>query len=167
MKYLRGIMLLAAVLAVAGVPAVAQDVQRALTEEQVKTADAAMSRLRSPVTPAHTVDMCPSTPALRDTIRMAAAAGMSTDEIVEDVVARHGEHIRMLPKRSGAGLLAWLATPLLLLVGGGLIVARLRKDGAGAPPPEELEPEDPITDAERERLAAAMRSFEDTGGMEP
>ena len=167
MRELRVTAVLFGLLCAASGPAVAQDTPIMLTEEEARTADAAMSRLRSPVTPAHTVDMCPSTPALRDTIRMAAAAGMSTDEIVEDVVARHGEHIRMLPKRSGAGLLAWLATPLLLLVGGGLIVARLRKDGAGAPPPAEPDPEDRITAEERDRLTAAMRSFEETGGMEP
>lgn len=152
---------------VAAKPTSAQDLRATLTPEQTRTADAAMSRLRSPVTPAHTVDMCPSTPALRDSIRMAAAAGMTPDQIVEDVIARHGEHIRILPKRSGAGLLAWLATPLLLLVGGGLIVARLWKGGAGAAPPEAPELEDPITAAERDRLTAAMRSFEKTGGMEP
>lgn len=148
-------------------PLSAQDAPPPLTPEQARAAEAAMTRLRSPVTPAHTVDMCPSVGPLRDSIRVAAATGMSADELVEDVIARHGEHLRVLPKRSGAGLVAWLATPLLLLIGGGLIFARIRRDGADAAADPDHPPESEITDEERARLETAMRRFEDTGGLEP
>ena len=53
--------------------------------------------------------------------------GETREEIVEGVIARYGEEVRLLPKRSGAGLLAWIATPLLMLVGAGLIIAHLRR----------------------------------------
>jgi cytochrome c-type biogenesis protein CcmH/NrfF len=132
-----------------------------LTPQQEETAVAAMERLRSPVTPFHTVDMCPSVQPLRDSIRVAAAEGMSTDQIVEDVVARYGEEIRLLPKRSGVGLLAWIATPILLLVGAGLVAARLRRGQAVAA--EEAEVEEEITDEERARLTAALHDWKRSG----
>lgn len=146
-------------------PVAAQIVVPELSPEQERTAVEAMERLRSPVTPFHTVDMCPSVPALRDTIRVAAAEGMSRDEIVEGVVARYGEEIRLMPKRSGVGLLAWIATPILLLAGAGLIAARLRRGqaSAAAHPDEETE----LTDEDQARLAAALSDWEESGEVEP
>ncbi len=147
--------------ALAAAPAAAQehggDAVQGMTPEQTRTANEAMSQLRSPVTPFHTVDMCPSVPALRDSIRVAAAAGFTTEQIVEDVISRHGEQIRILPKGRGAGLWAWVATPLVVLLGGGLIVARLRSDRAKAPPPAV---DASLTDGDRARVAAALREWE-------
>lgn len=129
-----------------------------LTPEQRRTANEAMAQLRSPVTPFHTVDMCPSVPALRDSIRFAAATGLSTEAIVEDVIARHGEQVRLLPKRRGVGLLAWLIPPLAVLVGGALLVRRLNRSRAAAAafPVPEVE----VSDSDRLALSAAMREME-------
>ncbi|HEX6926197.1 MAG TPA: cytochrome c-type biogenesis protein CcmH [Longimicrobiaceae bacterium] len=138
-----------------------------LTPEQERTAVAAMERLRSPVTPFHTVDMCPSVPALRDTIRLAAAQGMTTEQIVEDVVARYGEEVRLLPKRSGVGLLAWIATPLLLLAGAVLVFVRLRRGQETLAAVGERQEESDLTEEERDRLAAALRDWERSGEVEP
>jgi len=149
------------------VAASAQLVVPELTPEQERTAVSAMERLRSPVTPFHTVDMCPSVPALRDTIRVAAASGMSTEQIVEDVVSRYGEEVRLLPKRSGVGMLAWIATPLLLLAGAGLIAARLRRGQASAQAAAHAAAADALSDAEREKLAAALHEWEEHGEVEP
>lgn len=161
--------LLVLLLALGLVPAAAsaQLVVPELTPEQERTAVSAMERLRSPVTPFHTVDMCPSVPALRDTIRVAAASGMSTEQIVEDVVSRYGEEVRLLPKRSGVGMLAWIATPLLLLAGAGLIVARLRRGQASAQAAAHAAAADALSDAEREKLAAALHEWEEQGEVEP
>jgi cytochrome c-type biogenesis protein CcmH/NrfF len=130
------------------------------TPESEKVARAAMFQLRSPVTPMHTLDMCPNpgVDALRDTIRMAAAEGQSADQIVEGVIARYGEHLRVVPERRGFGLFAWLIPPAVLLLGAGLVVGRLR---ALRDRPER-EPVDPgsITDEDRERLAAALAELE-------
>lgn len=131
-----------------------------LSPEQARTALEAMTELRSPVTPSHTVDMCPSVDALRDSIRVAAAAGWSKEQIVEDVIARHGEQIRILPKSRGAGLWAWIATPLVLLLGAGLIFARVRGDRQRIPPPSSGSS---LSDDEREQVADAMREWERTG----
>lgn len=148
-------------------PARAQLQVPELTPEQERTAVAAMEQLRSPVTPFHTVDMCPSVPALRDSIRLAAAQGMTTEEIVEDVVARYGEEVRLLPKRSGVGLIAWIATPLLLLAGAVLVVVRLRRGQEALAAAGEAQPEDDLTEEERERLAAALSDWERSGEVEP
>ena len=150
-------------LCVAG-PVTAQLVVPELTPEQTRVAHEAMSQLRSPVTPFHTVDMCPSVPELRDTIRVAAAMGETREEIVEGVIARYGEEVRLLPKRSGAGLLAWIATPLLMLVGAGLIIAHLRRGRDSAPTPQEG---GPLSDEDRGRVAAALARWEESGEVEP
>jgi cytochrome c-type biogenesis protein CcmH len=150
-----------------GSPLAAQTTTVTLTPEQAKEAEKAMSQLRSPVTPAHTVDMCPSTGALRDSIRVVAATGASAEAMVEDVIARHGEHLRLLPKRSGAGLLAWLATPLLILVGGVLIFGRLRRNGADAGTRPAPDGPPGIDEADRARLAAALREIDREEGLEP
>ncbi|HEX6069595.1 MAG TPA: cytochrome c-type biogenesis protein CcmH, partial [Longimicrobiaceae bacterium] len=96
----------------------------------------------------------------------AASEGQSREEIVEGVIARYGEQVRLLPKRRGAGLLAWIATPLVMLLGAGLIVARLRRgreSAAAAGPLEEPE----LTEEERARVAAALSRWEESGEVEP
>lgn len=145
-------------LAVAATVARAQTV---LPPEQEKIATDAMSQLKSPYTAFHTVDMCPSADALRDSIRVAAAAGFSTSDIVEDVIARHGEHLRILPKRTGAGLWAWLAPPLLLIGGVMLLAYRFRVNK----PDESARVETPtLSEQDRTEVAAALRDWEKHGG---
>lgn len=166
MRYRFLVLLLSLVAVAVAAPAAAQIMVPELTAEQERTAITAMERLRSPVTPFHTVDMCPSVPALRDTIRVAAANGMTTDAIVEDVVARYGEEVRLLPKRSGVGMLAWIATPILLLAGAGLIATRLRRGQAAAAASADAAEEDELSEQERARLAAALSDFEERGEVE-
>lgn len=157
---MRGLVLLLALIALAR-PLPAQIAVPELTPEQERTAVAAMEQLRSPVTPFHTVDMCPSVAALRDTIRVAAAGGSSTDQIVEGVVDRYGEEVRLMPKRSGVGLLAWIATPILLLVGAGLVAARLRRGQEKAA--VDAAPEHELSVAERARVEAALDAWKQSG----
>ena len=152
---MRAVRILGVLMLVVSAGAAAQTV---LPPDQEKIAVEAMSRLKSPYTPFHTVDMCPSAPALRDSIRVMAANGMSSDAIVEDVISRHGEQLRILPKRSGVGLVAWIATPLLLIVGAGLIAMRLRRDQRDAPPPAAAAP---LSEADRTELAAALRDWDE------
>jgi cytochrome c-type biogenesis protein CcmH len=138
-----------------------------LTPAQEAEAHEAMTRLRSPVTPFHTVDMCPSpeATALRDTIRVAAAGGQTADQIVEGVIGRYGERLRILPKKSGVGLMAWLGPIAVILVGGTLIGRWLRRERAEAV----VFPvsSDPVSDEERKRLEDALRELETVGGGEP
>ncbi|HEX7240745.1 MAG TPA: cytochrome c-type biogenesis protein CcmH [Longimicrobiaceae bacterium] len=133
--------------------------------DAAERADAAMAQLRSPVTPSHTLDMCPApeADALRDTVRAEAARGASTEAIVEGVIARRGEQMRIVPKRSGFGLWAWLAPPAVLLLGLGVVAGRMRAMRAAAPPesaPQALSTED------REALAAALAEWDESGEQE-
>lgn len=155
---MRGLPLAALLLALAA-PLRAQDVAPPVPPETEAVAHAAMTQLRSPVTPFHTLDMCPdaAAAALRDTVRAQAAGGASVDEIVEATIARRGEQLRIVPKRSGVGLWAWIAPPGVLLAGLFVIAAWLRRSRANAAPdpsPESLSGED------RDRLAAALAEWE-------
>lgn len=149
----------------AAVPVAAQEVVSglpALTPEQTRVANEAMSQLRSPDTPFHTVDMCPSAGALRDSIRVAAASGLSTEEIVEGVIAHHGEKVRLLPKRSGRSLWAWIAPPAVLVLGAGVIVLRNRHLRSTASPDRDRS--DPgLSPDERGEIDAALREWENQG----
>lgn len=129
-------------------------------EQARKTADAAISRIRSPYCPGLMLEVCPSSPAeaLRDSIRMMAAQGKSAEAIVEDVLARHGEEWRAVPKRSGAGLLAWLILPLALVVGAIVLWGRIKVMRSQGPALAAADT--PVNDEERARLAAALREFE-------
>jgi cytochrome c-type biogenesis protein CcmH/NrfF len=157
LRGLRGLgFLVAALMIVVAAPMAAQ----VPAEKAQKTADAAIARLRSPYCPGLMLEVCPSSQAemLRDSIHAAAAQGQSASAIVEDVLARHGEEWRAVPKRSGAGLLAWLIMPLALLVGGLVLwkrVAVMRRQG-----PALAAADAPVSDEERMRLNAALREFE-------
>ncbi|HEX2078795.1 MAG TPA: cytochrome c-type biogenesis protein CcmH [Longimicrobium sp.] len=151
-----GLVVVMAVLCVAA-PAGAQvDAGRAQ-----KTADAAIARLRSPYCPGLMLEVCPSTQAelLRDSIRTMAAQGRSADAIVEDVLARHGEEWRAVPRRTGAGLWAWLIPPFALALGGIFLWGRLRAmRGEGRV--YAAAPGEGVSDEERARLNAALAEFE-------
>ena len=152
-------LLIAALLVVLAAPAHGQT-QTHLPPAAEAVAHEAMIRLRSPVTPSHTLDMCPAAEAiaLRDTVRIAALQGQSVDQIVEGVVARYGEPMRLLPRRDDFGIWAWLAPPLVLILGGFAVffaIRRLRGRVAASP-----EGGAPMTDEDRARLDAALRAFE-------
>lgn len=61
---------------------------------------------------------------LRREIRRLMEDGQSDAEIAEFLVARYGEFVLYRPRMSGNTLLLWLA-PLVLLGGGGVVVARV------------------------------------------
>ena len=127
--------------------------------EQV--ARAAEEQLRSPVTPSHTLDMCPSPEAgaLRDTVMMAALSGQSVQQIVEGVIARRGEQMRIVPQESGVGLWAWILPPSILVVGAGVVafrLAQLKRGRRGIIPLAQPS----MSDDERARVEAALRQFE-------
>jgi cytochrome c-type biogenesis protein CcmH/NrfF len=135
-------------------------------------ARAAISRLLSPYCPGLMLDQCPSDAAriLRDSIHGLALQGWNSDAIEAWMLSNHGEAYRAVPKRSGAGLLAWLLPPIALLLGlGGLGVALrrfVRKDApsvAGAAAPDastaSSTPDLPSGDQEA-RLREAIQDLE-------
>lgn len=130
-------------------------------------AEKAIEQLRSPYCPGLMLEVCPSPQAgaLRDSIRDLAQEGRTSDELVEWMIARHGEEWRGVPQRRGRGLLAWLVPPLALLAAGAVVVSRLRRDRADSV--ASAPAADSISDADRERLAAAMREMDDNEGLDP
>jgi cytochrome c-type biogenesis protein CcmH/NrfF len=141
----------------AAVPVRAQD--RTPATEAVATQ--AIGEIRSPYCPGLMLEVCPSPQAelLRDSIRTMAAEGQPAGQIVERVIAAHGERWRALPKRSGAGMWAWVMPPLVLLAGLALVawrISRLRRLRAGIVEPEAA----PLSPEERARVDAALRGFD-------
>jgi cytochrome c-type biogenesis protein CcmH len=123
-------------------------------------AERAIGVLRSPYCPGLMLEVCPSEPAqrLRDSIHDLAAEGMAAGDIVEWMIERHGEEWRAVPKRSGAGLWAWIGPPAALLLGGIFLARRIREMRAVVPA---LDPDDvDVDDAERAQLAAELDAYE-------
>lgn len=151
--------LLAAVLPASAARAQAPEVVLDAPTEAV--AREAMMQLRSPVTVYHTLDMCPdpAAAALRDTVRLAAQRGDTPDRIIEDVVARRGERLRLAPRQEGVGLWAWLAPPAVLLLGVFVVGAKLRRlrRTEGPYTPAEATP---LSSEERASLDAALKEYE-------
>jgi cytochrome c-type biogenesis protein CcmH len=138
------------------------EAQRTQDRPNAEEAEAAIAQLRSPYCPGLMLEVCPSASAsaLRDSIYDLAAEGQTADQLVEWMLARHGEEWRGVPQRSGAGLLAWLIPPLALLIGAGVVVGWMRANRAEAV--QTATPMAPITDADRERLSAALQEWEES-----
>ena len=74
---------------------------------------------------------------MRAAIREQLQAGRARDEIVDYFVARYGDYVLMKPPAERAGLLLWVAPPLLLalLAVFGWLFLRQRTHTAAAPAP--------------------------------
>lgn len=125
----------------------------------------AIDQLWSPYCPGLMLEVCPSAggAALRDSIQQLAEEGRSSDELVEWVLANHGEQYRALPKREGAALLAWVAPPAAVLMGIGIVVLVLMRMRASRSEEEALAgvaPHDPSEEEER-RLRAALKELDE------
>lgn len=64
---------------------------------------------------------------LRQVVRERVAAGQSPAQVKTYMVSRYGEWILLQPGFSGLNMLLWAAPPLLLLIGGLVIVRRSRR----------------------------------------
>lgn len=123
----------------------------------------AIDGIWSPYCPGLMLEVCTSAGGamLRDSAQSWALQGLSSDSIIERVVAEYGEEYRAEPRRSGAGLVAWLIPPVAL-VGGlgvvGLLLAR-RRTAAGAAHEAALQPEVPAGD--EARLKAALKELDE------
>jgi len=91
-------------------------------------AEKAVSRLLSPFCPGLMLTQCPAEASriLRDSIHALALDGWNAEALEAWMLGNHGEEYRAVPKRSGAGLLAWLFPPLALLAGLGVVGWALR-----------------------------------------
>lgn len=139
-------------------------------------ADKAIARLLSPFCQGFMLSQCPAAEslALRDSLQALALQGWNADALEAWMLGNHGEEYRAVPKRSGAGLLAWLFPPLALLMGLGVVGWALRSfvarragtatEGAGAPAVDEVgtgpSGASLPSNAEEERLREAIRDLE-------
>ncbi len=163
LKTVRGLAcLVVMVLAAQAQPLVAQGQDDALRGplEPHPAADEAIARLKSPYCPGQMLEVCTSYTGalLRDSIQTLAREGMTTDELVEWMLARHGEEYLAYPRASGAGLLAWLVPPIAMVVGVLVVVATLRYMRRSAPPEETVTTE--LSSEEEERLREAMKEMD-------
>lgn len=89
---------------------------------------------------------------LRLLVRERLVAGDSDAAAIAFIVDRYGEYVLLNPTTTGSNLALWLAGPAMLLVGGGIAVAYLRKRrGAAEVPPKALSAD------EAARLAEIMQ----------
>jgi cytochrome c-type biogenesis protein CcmH len=156
MRMIRSLLIAAAVV-LAAAPVSAQ----ARTPASDAVAHEAISQVRSPYCPGLMLEVCPSPQAelLRDSMYAMAAAGMPAAQIVDVVIARHGERWRGLPRRSGVSLWAWVMPPLVLLLGVALIalkLARLRRSRVAG----DDEPAAALSPQEQARLDAALLEYD-------
>lgn len=123
----------------------------------------AIDRLWSPYCPGFMLEVCPSAEAaaLRDSLQMLAVEeGYTAGQLVDWVVANHGEEYLAMPRRSGVSLLAWWIPPLAVVAGLGIVVVTLWKMRAAraAAGPREVPAE--LTDDEERRLREAMQEMD-------
>lgn len=128
--------------------------------ERHPVADEAIARLKSPYCPGLMLEVCTSYSGalLRDSIQELAREGLSTDELVEWMVARHGEEYLAYPRASGAGLLAWLIPPFAILLGLVVVVAALRYMRQSNPDPETTNID--LSSEDEDRLREAMKDMD-------
>jgi cytochrome c-type biogenesis protein CcmH len=74
-------------------------------------------------------------------VRELIAEGKSDAEVMDFFVDRYGEYVRMRPAARGAGLVLWIAGPLMLLAGIGVAALAMR-GRRGAPEVAALGPEE-------------------------
>lgn len=68
---------------------------------------------------------------LRIIIRERLVAGDTNEEVIDFLVARYGEFVLFNPPKTGINLILWLAGPAMLLAGGAIAVAAVRRRKGG------------------------------------
>ncbi|TVP75173.1 MAG: hypothetical protein EA352_08890 [Gemmatimonadales bacterium] len=132
----------------------------------------AISQLYSPFCPGFMLSQCPAAEslALRDSIQALAHAGWESGELVDWMLANHGEEYRAVPQGFGQGLLAWILPPFALLLGSVGVFFALRRfvpseeaDGEGERESDPMAPtgnEQAVTDEDERKLRDAIREIE-------
>lgn len=64
---------------------------------------------------------------MKEDLRQMLANGQSQEEIIDHYKAMYGERILSSPPNAGFNRMAYLVTPLMFLVGGGIIFITLRR----------------------------------------
>ncbi|MGH2788577.1 MAG: cytochrome c-type biogenesis protein [Actinomycetota bacterium] len=107
----------------------------ASADDPSSVANRVSQEVMSPFCDGLTVHDCPSQQSeeLRFEILEMARAGMSSQEIVDELVTRYGERIRGVPEPTGVGLLVWVL-PVVAVVAGAAVAFALARRFAGRTP---------------------------------
>jgi cytochrome c-type biogenesis protein CcmH len=83
----------------------------------------------SPFCPGRTLETCPSAgaDALKDSIRVWLAEGQSQSAVMERLYQLYGDEVRAKPELNGFGIVGWVLPGALIVLGGVVIVVRLRR----------------------------------------
>ncbi|MCL4065462.1 cytochrome c-type biogenesis protein CcmH [Pseudomonas sp. GX19020] len=145
---------IAALMLLAG-PVLAVQPDEILADPGLETRARMISReIRCPVCQGETIDdsTAPISRDLRLIIRERLVAGDSNDEVIDFVVARYGEFVLFNPRASGWNWILWLSGPVALLAaGGGIWLARRKRQAAVPAPPV------PLSAEEEARLAEILK----------
>jgi cytochrome c-type biogenesis protein CcmH len=136
------------ILALIAAPAFAVQPDEMLADPALEArARAITANLRCPVCQGESIDdsNAPISRDLRLAVRERITSGDSDDQVIDYVTTRYGEFVLFKPRSTGSGLLLWLAGPIMLVFGGLLAYATMRKR-ANAPEAA------PISDAERAEI---------------
>jgi cytochrome c-type biogenesis protein CcmH len=79
---------------------------------------------------------------MRILVRDRLTAGDSDQQIVDYMVSRYGDYVLLMPRFAASTLVLWLGPLAILILGGVIVSARLRR--AGAQPGAPLSPEEEI-----------------------
>lgn len=90
---------------------------------------------------------------LRLLLRERLIAGDSDAAAIAYIVDRYGEYVLLNPTSKGANLLLWIAGPVMLLVGGGIALAYLRRRRSETDSTTEA-----LTPEEEKRLAEILNA---------
>lgn len=90
-----------------------------LNPVQEKNAAQIFRQTMSPFCPGKLLDDCPSSKAmdLRNNIREQLAQGKSNKDVQAYLVSLYGESVKAAPDAQGFGRLAYIATPIFILIG--------------------------------------------------
>lgn len=138
-------------LALAG-PALAVQPDEILADPALEARARDISRdIRCPVCQGETIDDSDAAISrdLRIIIRERLVAGDTDAEVVEFLVARYGEFVLFNPRASGSNLILWLAGPAMLLAGGAIALAAIRR--------RTVRVEAPLTAEEEARVQELLR----------
>jgi len=125
-------------------------------------AQEAIESLRSPYCPGLMLEVCTSLGGalLRDSIQMLAEdEGWDSDQLIDWVLANHGDTLLALPRARGKSLIAWVIPPAVFLIGLGLVLVALRVMKRRAGPDDEKTTD--ITPEDEARLANALETLEE------
>ena len=148
MTPLRKVLAILFVLACASLPAVSVQAQEdnPVTDDEVNRL---ASELYCPVCENVPLEVCPTKACAqwRELIREKMSLGWSDEQIKEYFATQYGEQVLAVPPRRGFNWLIYVVPPLLVIIGG-LLVARIIKRSRKLAPLPASNPDHPSPDQE-------------------